>query len=243
MAWCLTAPSHGMHQCWLLFETPINIHLRALSWEMSPLWIAKISLIITSKFSFRFPRCQRVTIQFKNSVYTSWVSVQNWFAFGPCWTNFGPQVAKKWLIMGQNVGFRPLSQKVFTQSNSNLWCTFVRWVFRIGLLLGHVGQILALWWPQNDWKWWFPTIIWRSIHAIQFQLCVYTYCVSVQNWFAFGPCWTHFGPLVDTKLPKLLVSGCYLKKIFTQCNSNLVSTLVGWVFTTDLLLGHIGQIF
>ena len=36
-------------------------------------------------------------IQFKLVLYTCWVSVQNWLAFGPCWPNFGPLVAPKWL--------------------------------------------------------------------------------------------------------------------------------------------------
>ena len=30
-------------------------------------------------------------------LYTYWVSVQNWFAFGPCWPNFDPLMAPKWL--------------------------------------------------------------------------------------------------------------------------------------------------
>ena len=83
-------------------------------------------------------------INFKFSVCICWVSVQNWFSFGSHWPNFGPLVAKKLLEMGQNVGFRPLSQKVFTQSISNLWCTLVGWVVRIDSFWGHVGQILAL---------------------------------------------------------------------------------------------------
>ena len=80
--------------------------------------------------------------------------------------------------MGRNGGFRPLSEKVFTQSNWNLVCTLFGWVFRIDSLLGHVGQILALWWSQKDWKWWFPPIIWKSIHTILFKLGVCTYLGS-----------------------------------------------------------------
>ena len=37
-----------------------------------------------------------------------------------------------------------------------------------------------------------------TLKTIQFKLGVYTYCVSVQNWFAFGPRWPNFGPLVAT---------------------------------------------
>ena len=86
------------------------------------------------------------SINFKFCVYICWVSVQNLFAFGRCWPNFGTPMAKKLLKMRQNAGFRPLSEKVFSQSNSNssLWCTLVGWVFRSDLLLGHVRQILDL---------------------------------------------------------------------------------------------------
>ena len=46
--------------------------------------------------------------------------------------------------MPENGSFRPLSEKVFMQSNSNLGCTLIGWVFRIGVLFGHVGQILSI---------------------------------------------------------------------------------------------------
>ena len=65
---------------------------------------------------------------------------------------------------------------------------------------------------ENRSKLWFPTVIWKSIHTIQFKLVVYTCWVSVQNWFAFGPCWPNFGPLVATKWLKIVVSDHNLKK-------------------------------
>ena len=166
------------------------------------------------------------------------VSVQNLISFGPLWSNFGPLVATKWLQMvvsdhylkkyllnrtqtrcvhlfgkcsefirlwatlaklwpssGQitsDGGFRPLSEKLFTQSNSNLMCTLTWWVSRIDSLLDHVGQISAL-------------------------LC--------------GHIFTENGVF-------LLSS----EKVFLQSNSNLVCTLIGWVFRIDSLLSHVGQI-
>ena len=105
---------------------------------------------------------------------------------------------------------------IVTEPYSNLVCTLIGRVFRIDLLFGHVGQILALYWPSNDWKWWFPTIIWKSIHAIQFKLGVYSYWVSVQNWFAVWPRWPNLGHLVATKWRKMVVSDHYLKK--HSCN-------------------------
>ena len=50
------------------------------------------------------------------------------------------------------------------------------------------------------------------MHGIQFKLGVYTYLVSVQNWFAFRAHWPNFGPLVATKLLKMVVSDHYLEK-------------------------------
>ena len=143
------------------------------------------------------PLSGKVITHFKFGVDIYWVSVQNWFAFGQRRPNFGPLVAKTWLKMGQNGGFRPLSVKysynpiqtcgvhllgecsemirfwgllaqfwpssgqkglkvgqtgafrplsgkVSTQSNSNIVCTLIGWVFRIGLLFGDVGQTLTL---------------------------------------------------------------------------------------------------
>ena len=46
----------------------------------------------------------------------------------------------------------------------------------------------------------FLTIIWKSNHSINFKYGVCIYLVSVQNWFAFGPCWPNFVPLVAKKM-------------------------------------------
>ena len=61
-------------------------------------------------------------------------------------------------------------------------------------------------------KWCFLTIIWKSIHTNHFKLVVYTYWVTVHNWFAFRPRWPNFGPLVAKKSLKMVVSDHYLKK-------------------------------
>ena len=44
------------------------------------------------------------------------------------------------LKMTENGGFQPLSDKVFMQSNSNMVCTLIWWVFRIDSLWDHIGQ-------------------------------------------------------------------------------------------------------
>ena len=160
-------------------------------------------------------------------VYTWWVSVQNWFWCGPRWPNFSSLVAKKtdnWSKYRFATIFR---KKVFTQSNSNLWCTLVGLVFRIDSLLDHVGQILALWWPQNYRNWWFVTVIWKSVLAIQFKLGMYNYLVSVKKWFALGQRWPHFSPLVANKWLKMVVSDRYLKKY--SCNPIQTWCVHSWV--------------
>ena len=91
--------------------------------------------------------------------------------------------------------------------------------------------------PENDWNWWFPTIIWKSIHSIQFILAVYTSLVSVQNWLAFQPHWPNFRPSSGHKMnenggfwpisEKVPLCGIML----TQSISNMVFTLFKVVFT------------
>ena len=175
------------------------------------------------------------------------MSVQNLLAFGRCWPNFGTLVAKKWLKMVRNGGFHPLSEKVFSQSNSNSnlsWCALVGWVFRTDLLLGHAGQI----WPSSGQKiirivskWWFPTIIWKSVHAIQFKLVVYTYYVSVQDWFALGPHWPNFCPLVAKNDWKWWFPTISLKSIHAMQFKLSVYTF-GVNVQKWFAFGHVGQI-
>ena len=193
------------------------------------------------------------------------MSDQNWFAFWPCWPNFGPLMATKWLKivvsdhylkkysckpiqtccvhlfgecselicflatfakfwlssgykMDEIGGFRLSSQKVFTQSNSNLVWTLIEWMLKIVMLFGHIGQIWPgrLYWTENDRKWWFPTIIWKSIHAIQLNHGVYIYWVSVQKRFAFWQCWPNFRPCSGHKITGNRLSDHNLKKY--SCN-------------------------
>ena len=83
------------------------------------------------------------------SVYTYWVGCQNWFAFGPLWSNFDPLVAIKWL------------------------------------------------------KWWFLTILWKSIimwnndYSIYFKHGVFTLARGViTNNSTFLPHRPNLAPLV-----------------------------------------------
>ena len=91
--------------------------------------------------------------------------------------------------------------------------------------MGQYPELMCFWatlaqfWPwsgkkitDNGPKWWFLTIIWKSIHAIQLELAGYTYWVSVQKWFAFWSRWPDFGPILATKLLKMVISDHCLKK-------------------------------
>ena len=72
---------------------------------------------------------------FKLGVYTSLVSVQNWFAFGPCWPNIGPLAAQKWMKLGENGRYH--------------WCVH---------LLGESSELIHFWamlakcWPSSGRK-------------------------------------------------------------------------------------------
>ena len=61
VAWCLTAPSHFLNQCWLIISVKSSdIHIRAISQEKPQPSITRIHLKIASKISFKFPRGQWV---------------------------------------------------------------------------------------------------------------------------------------------------------------------------------------
>ena len=91
----------------------------------------------------------------------------------------------------------------------------------------------------------FTTIIWKSNHSINFKSGVGICWASVQNWFALGRHWPKFGHLVAKKRLKMGQNFGFWplsEKVFKQSHSNLVCTLVEWVFKTNSLLGLIGQI-
>ena len=115
-------------------------------------------------------------------------------------------------------------------------------------LLGECSELIRFWatlakfWPLNDWKCSFPTIIWKSIHAIQFEpWCVHLlgeYSELIRFWDTLTKFWPSSGH-------KMTENGRFQplpEKLFTQFNSKLMCTLIEWVFRTDSLLGHVGQI-
>ena len=136
-------------------------------------------------------------------MYTYRVSVQNRIAFRPHWPNFGPLVATKRLRMVVSDHYL----KKYSRHPIQTWCKHLLGEYSKSVPSGprrsNFGPLVA----QNAWKWWFPTVIWKRIHTIQFKLGVYTCLVSVHKWFGFGPRWLNFGPLVVKKLMKLGENG------------------------------------
>ena len=182
-----------------------------------------------------------IDINVKFGLYTYWVTVQNRFSFWPCWPNFGPVVATKWLKMVVSNHFLKkylrnptkiwclhllggcselicflatlakfwpssdtkclkmvvsdhyLKKDSLKQSSSNSVSTRIGRLSTIHSLFGHIGQFLALYWPQYDWKWWplsWPSLYFHSLWLghrrgrassdALFQL-IYVYTISFQK--------------------------------------------------------------
>ena len=100
--------------------------------------------------------------------------------------------------MGQNIGFDHY-QKKYSHNLIQTWGVH---------LLGECSELIRFWatlakfWPSSGHKI-TEMVVFDHYHAIQSKLGVYTFWVSVQNWFAFWPLWPNFGPLVATKWLKM----------------------------------------
>ena len=128
--------------------------------------------------------------------------------FGPCWPNFDPPEATKWLKMVVPDHCLKNSHAIqFKLGVYTYWVSVQNWI-AFGPCWPNYDPLVATEWLN----WWLLTVVWKSIHAIQFKLCVYTYWVSVQNWSTFGQRWPNLGSLVATKWMKMMVSDHYLKK-------------------------------
>ena len=53
----------------------------------------------------------------------------------------------------------------------------------------HLDQFRLSSGKKDNWKWWFPTIIWKIIDSIHVALSVYTHLVSLHIWFYSGSRW------------------------------------------------------
>ena len=68
--------------------------------------------------------------------------------------------------------------------------------FAFGPRWPNVGHLVAKKMNEIEWKLWFPTIFWKSIHAIQFKLGVHTCLVSLEKLFHFLLHMPNLAPLV-----------------------------------------------
>ena len=212
-------------------------------------WISGFTLLIQGMADFALSEwfllfsCDQAPLRTPHSVCPSaCLSVRLWHLFVPL-TKSGRDIGMVSVhpcVRAYVWGFLTLSGKAITQLISIH-------------LLGECSEFISFCrcWPtfchlsgkkltENEAKWWFPSIIWKSILTIQFQfkLVVYTCWVSVQYWFAFGTRCPNFGPLLVKKIFELCRNGGFRplsEKVFMQFNSNLLCTLTIWVFRTDLL--------
>ena len=148
---------------------------------------------------------------------------------------FWPSSGQKWLRIGQNVGFRPLSQKVFTQSSSELICFWAMldqfWPSSGQKIMTENGSKLLV---SNHYQKTYShnPIQTCDVHLLgEFSEFIHFWATLAKFWPSNGHRMTEnggFWPLSE--------------KVLTQFNSNLVCTLIEWVFRTDSLLGHVGPI-
>ena len=153
---------------------------------------------------------------------------------------------QKWLEMGQNGGYRPISEKVFTQSDLNSWCTLAGWVFRNDYLLGNDGQILALKWLQNDFKLVKVLVPHLYLKKLFTQSNSKTGCIHwLCEWSemrCFLATLAKFWPSSGHKITENGSFQSLSEKVFMQTNSKLVCTLIRWVFRNDPFFGYFGQL-
>ena len=77
-------------------------------------------------------------------------------------------------------------------------CTLVRWLVRIELRFGYIGQIVALYWPQNDKIAVSDHYLKKNIRAFLFKLGVYTCWES----FSIDSFLGHIGQILAFKWPQ-----------------------------------------
>ena len=152
------------------------------------------------------------------------MSIQNWCAFGPHWPSSGGKLTKKSTFWW----FLTIIKKTKSEFSSNLLHTLTWSVIRNDLIWGHIGPILALYWPKNNWKWWFVTIMWKASNWILFKLDVCTCLVDFHKLFNFGLPWHNFSTLVAKKW--------WFPTFISKTNYWIHMKLVRWVFKIDLLL-------
>ena len=173
-------------------------------------------------------------INFKCSVCIYWVNVQNFFAFGRRWPNFGPLVATKWRQYGKMVVFHHYLKK-YSRNLTQTCCLHLMGVWSEFL---NFGPMLDKFWPSRDHKMTEMLVSCHYLKKYSYNL-IQTWCVHLlgksSDLIRFGATLAKFWSSSGHKITE---NGCFLTlydKVFTQSNSNLLSSLIGWVFRIDLL--------
>ena len=155
------------------------------------------------------------SIHFKPSMCAYWVSVQNWFPFGPHWLNFSPLVPKILLKVvvsdhhGENYSLNPIETwcvYFLCESSEMIW---------FGPCCPSFGLLVAPKWLKMMFFYQSAKLIIQSTSVLVYTLVGWVFRIHS----FFGP-WTNFGPLVAKKLLKMVVSDHYLKNY----SLNLVET-------------------
>ena len=152
-------------------------------------------------------------------------------------------LAKFWQSSGhkttENGSSWPLSEKVVMQSTSNLVCT----------LIGCVQNRCGFWprWPDFGPLLaikWLKMVV--SDHYLKKYSCnpIQTWCVHLlgecSEMICFLATLAKFWQSSGHKTTENGSSWPLSEKVVMQSTSNLVCTLIGWVFRIDVVFGHVG---
>ena len=123
-----------VYTCWLRVQKWFAFEPR---WPNFGLLVAKRRLKMGQNVGFQ-PSSEQVSIQFKFVVHTCWVSFQNWFAFGPRWTNFGLLMATIWPKMVISDHYL----KKCSRNPVQVQCIHLlgKWVFKTDSLWGTLAE-------------------------------------------------------------------------------------------------------
>ena len=160
------------------------------------------------------------------------MSVQNLFALRPHWPNFGPLVVTKWLEIVVSDHYL----KNCSPNRIQTWCVH---------LLGECSELIRFWATMAKF---LPFSGQKMTHYPKKYSCnpIQTWSVHLLGYFSYLIWfWATLAKFWPSSGRKMAANGGFWllsEKVFRQGNSNLVSTLVGWGFTANSFLGHVGRI-
>ena len=170
------------------------------------------------------------------------VYMPNWHWVGPvyCPTKLGGAIRMLSVPPSVHLGFPPIIWKSNHSINFKFgvgisWVSVQNW-----FVLADVGPILALKWPKINWKW--VKLLVSDHYHNPVQSCGVHLLGESSEFIRFWATMTKFWPSSGHKMTENHGFWPLSEKVFKQSNSDLVCTLIGWVFRIDLLLAKVGQI-